>query len=94
MHEAFHDHLFVPIWIVDLRGRKIEIGDQSLVQKIFRYTDPFPLRSSIHTGFLKVSKSQKQISKVSFEQKKILCTFALAFKMSQLKRVMAHNHAD
>ena len=46
MHEAFHDHLFVPIWIVDLRGRKIEIGDQSLVQKIFRYTDPFPLRST------------------------------------------------
>ena len=27
------------------KGREIEIGDQSLAQKIFRYTDPFPLRS-------------------------------------------------
>ena len=32
------------------KGREIEIGDQSLVQKIFRYTDPFTLRSSIHIG--------------------------------------------
>ena len=69
-----NDHLFVPIWIVDLRGKgsvyrkifwarlwspisiswplgqeieKLEIG---LAQKIFRYTDPFPLRSPIHIG--------------------------------------------
>ena len=28
------------------KGREIEIGDQSLVQKIFRYTDPKPLRST------------------------------------------------
>ena len=27
------------------KGQEIEIGDQSLAQKIFRYTDPFPLRS-------------------------------------------------
>ena len=70
VHETFHYHLFVPIWIEDLRGlgsvyqkifwarpisnfsisrpkgREIEIGDQSLAQKIFRYTDPKPLRST------------------------------------------------
>ena len=28
------------------KGQEIEIGDQSLVQKIFRYTDPLPLRST------------------------------------------------
>ena len=28
------------------KGREIEIGDQSLAQKIFRYTDPFSLRST------------------------------------------------
>ena len=38
------------------KGREIEIGDQSLVQKIFRYTDPLPLRSthSKATDFIQV----------------------------------------
>ena len=38
------------------KGREIEIGDQSLVQKIFRYTDPIPLRST-HWKFLRNSSA-------------------------------------
>ena len=45
---------------------------------------------------LKVSKSQKQISKFSFEPKaelKYFCNSALASKMGQIIKVMAYHHA-
>ena len=46
--------------------------------------------------FLKVSKSHKQISKFSFEPKtnNFLCISVLASKMSQLRKVIAHYHAN
>ena len=89
MHETFHYHLFIPIWIVDLRGlgsvyrkifwarpisnfsisrpkgREIEIGDQSLAQKIFRYTDPFPLRSIQSTIFEIIGLPQCKVNQKS-----------------------------
>ena len=45
---------------------------------------------------LKVSKSHKQISKFSFEPKRNVLFFisALASKMSQLRKIMAHYHAN
>ena len=46
---------------------------------------------------LKVSKSQKQMSKFSFEPKmndSFFCTSALASKMSKLKKITAHYHAN
>ena len=46
---------------------------------------------------LKVSYSWKQNSKFSFEHKteqKYFCIFALASKMGQIKKIMAHYHAN
>ena len=45
----------------------------------------------------KVSKSQKQILKFSFEPKteqKYFCIFALASKMGQIKKMIVHYHAN
>ena len=47
--------------------------------------------------WLNVSKSQKQILKFSFETKnkrKYFCTFALASKMDQMKKLIGHYHAN
>ena len=49
------------------------------------------------SGPLKVSKSQKQILKFSFEPKterKYFCISALASKIGQIKKIMAHYHAN
>ena len=46
---------------------------------------------------LKVSKSQKQISKFSFEPKaelKYICNSALTSKMGKIKKIMGHYHAN
>ena len=43
------------------KGQEIEIGDQSLVQKIFRYTDPLPLRSTHFPTAIKKSTELKVI---------------------------------
>ena len=60
------------------------------------YFDP-PIIEFLVWGPLKVSKSQKQISKFSFEPKNerfFFCISALASKMSQLKKIMAHHNAN
>ena len=46
---------------------------------------------------LKVSKSRMQILKFSFEPKnkgKYFCIFALASKVGQIKKMIAHYHAN
>ena len=46
---------------------------------------------------VKVSKSQKQIFKFLFEQKnerKYFCIYALASKMGQIIKTIAHYHAN
>jgi hypothetical protein len=48
-------------------------------------------------GRLKVSKSQKQVLKFSFEPKtegKYFCIFDLISKMGQIKKIIAHYHAN
>ena len=48
--KIFWTRLWSPISISRPLGREIEKLEIGLVQKIFRYTDPFTLRSSIHIG--------------------------------------------
>jgi hypothetical protein len=50
----------------------------------------------VFKNVLKVSKSQKQVLKFSFEPKnerKYFCNSALVSKMGQIKKIMAHYHA-
>ena len=53
--KIFWTRLWSPISISRPLGREIEKLEIGLVQKIFRYTDPFPLRSTIHIGTNKQS---------------------------------------
>ena len=59
-------------------------------QPLFQFLSSF--------GFmLKVSLSRKQILKFSFEPKterKYFCISALASKMGEIKKIMAHYHVD
>ena len=49
--KIFWTRLWSPISISRPLGREIEKLEIGLAQKIFRYTDPRPLRSTIHIGY-------------------------------------------
>ena len=61
-----------------------------------KFTQMFKQMSFPNT-YVKVSKSQKQILKFSFEPKnerQYFCISALASKMGQIIKIMAHFHAN